>query len=143
MPSVTIFLDESGDLGWKLDAPNGKGGSSQYLTISALCVPNEKAKVPRRAIRSLYNHFSWSPKTEKKWADMGSNQREHFATIAARMKDRHEDISLISIVVKKKNVMEHIRKDGNKLYNYMIRLALLDYMTGFDVVTFIPDPRVI
>ena len=143
MPSATIFLDESGDLGWKLDAPYRKGGSSRHLTISALCVPSDKSKIPGRAVRSLYRQYKWSPSIEKKWADMSSEQREQFATIAAKMMERHEDISLISIVVKKKNVMEHIRKDGNKLYNYMIRLALLDYMTGFDVVTFIPDPRAI
>jgi hypothetical protein len=37
--------------------------------------------------------------------------------------------------------MEHIRKDGNKLYNYMIRISLLDRMAKHDVVTMVPDPR--
>ena len=28
---MQIFIDESGDLGWILDKPYKKGGSSQYL----------------------------------------------------------------------------------------------------------------
>jgi hypothetical protein len=57
------------------------------------------------------------------------------------MCDKHRDIFLHGIVVQKVNVMEHIRKDSNKLYNYMIRLSLLDRMAGHDVVTMVPDPR--
>ena len=33
---VSVYLDESGDLGWKFDAPYRCGGSSRYLTISAI-----------------------------------------------------------------------------------------------------------
>src|ERR1035441_5537034 len=51
------------------------------------------------------------------------------------------EIALHAIVVKKENVQAHIRTDSNKLYNYMIRLALLDKMAKHDVVTLVPDPR--
>jgi hypothetical protein len=37
--------------------------------------------------------------------------------------------------------MGHIRNDPNKLYNYMIRLSLLNFMAKHDLVTMIPDPR--
>ena len=72
---------------------------------------------------------------------MKTDQRKFFAEEAHKMCLQHSDILLKAIVVKKENVLEHIRKDGNKLYNYMIRLLLLDFMAEFDVVTFIPDPR--
>jgi hypothetical protein len=39
--------------------------------------------------------------------------------------DSENDIILHAIVVKKEHVLLHIRQDANKLYNYMIRLALL------------------
>ncbi len=71
---------------------------------------------------------------------MSANQRIEFARAAAALCDAHTDIFLHAIVVKKQNVMSHIRDDGNKLYNYMIGLSLLDRMQTHDVVTLVPDP---
>lgn len=141
MASSIIYLDESGDLGWTFTAPYRAGGSSRFLTISALCVPNEKKHIPKRLVKGLYKKFNWSPQNEKKWVDMSDAPRKEFAENANRMCQAHKDISLHAIVVKKENVLAHIRKDANKLYNYMIKLALLDFMAQFDVVTLIPDPR--
>ena len=64
-----------------------------------------------------------------------------FAHTARKMCDQHNDIYLHAMVVKKQNVEEHIRKDANKLYNYMIRLSLLERMSGYDLVTIVPDAR--
>ncbi len=55
--------------------------------------------------------------------------------------DANSDIVIHAIVVKKQNVLAHIQRDSNKLYNYMVRLALLKRMAKYDVVTMIPDPR--
>lgn len=141
MASSIIYLDESGDLGWSFDAPYRAGGSSRHLTISALCVPNEKKHIPKRVIKNLYQKFKWPVGVEKKWVDMDEAQRKEFADQANSMCVSNPDITLRAIVVKKENVLAHIRRDANKLYNYMIRLALLDFMAQFDVVTLIPDPR--
>ncbi len=45
------------------------------------------------------------------------------------------------MVVKKENVGKHIRKDPNKLYNFMTKLCLLDRMAIYEQVTLVPDPR--
>lgn len=139
--SVFIYLDEAGDLGWKFDAPYRKGGSSRYLTISALCVPEGKRHLPKRMVRKLYDRFGWDPTVEKKWASMDATARSAFAAEMRKLCDANPDIVLHAIVVKKQNVLAHIRNDGNKLYNYMIRLALLARMAKHDVVTMVPDPR--
>jgi len=141
MTSSIIYLDESGDLGWKFDAPYRQGGSSRYLTISALCVPLEKKHIPKRVIKSLYIKYKQRSDTEFKWARMTNHQRQFFAEQMRDMCLQHPDIFVKAIVVKKQNVLAHIRKDGNKLYNYMIKLALLDFMSQFEVVTLVPDPR--
>jgi len=141
MLSLIIYLDESGDLGWKFNSPPGKGGSSRYLTISALCIPYEKKHIPKRIIKSIYDKYKWDTKTEYKWTHMNLNQRKFFAEKAHKMCLNHPDILLKAIAVKKENVQVHIRKDGNKLYNYMIKLLLLNFMAGFDFVRLIPDPR--
>lgn len=72
---------------------------------------------------------------------MGASERSAFAAEIRKLCDANPDIFLHAIVVKKQNVLAHIRADGNKLYNYMIRLALLARLAKHDVVTMIPDPR--
>lgn len=72
---------------------------------------------------------------------MDASIRSSFAAAIRKLCDDHNDIVLHAIVVKKQNVLAHIRADGNKLYNYMIKLALLKRMAKHDLVTLVPDPR--
>lgn len=141
MPEITIALDESGDLGWKFDAPYRNGGSSRHLTIASILYPQEKNKHPKRLIKNLYTKFKWDTKTEIKWSDMNSAARIEFANDIKKLITTHPDIKLLSITVKKESVLPHIRTDENKLYNYMIGLSLLNEMKDHERVTFIPDPR--
>ena len=140
---VTIYLDESGDLGFDFGKPYRIGGSSRFLTIGALCVPPAKKHLPKRLIKRLYDKFGWNTAREKKWADMSGSARTEFAARARELCDNNTDICLHAITVKKERVMAHIRNDSNKLYNYMIRLSLLDFMATHDLVTMIPDARAI
>jgi hypothetical protein len=139
--SAIVFLDESGDLGWNFTAPYGAGGSSRFLTIAAICVPSEKKHLPKRVMRDLYGKFKWPVSVEKKWAGMTPEERSEFAFAARTLCNKHPEIVLHTITVKKINVQEHIRNDENKLYNYMIRLCLLDQLCEFEAVTMVPDPR--
>jgi hypothetical protein len=138
-----VYVDESGDLGWRFDAPYRLGGSSRYLTVGSLCLPAEKQHIPKRVIKDLYQTFKWPTAKEKKWNEMTPAERAAFACAAAKMCDQHPDIHLHGITVRKDNVAAHIRTDENKLYNYMIRLSLLDCMAAQNEVLFIPDPRTI
>lgn len=72
---------------------------------------------------------------------MSSAERLAFAETVEVMCKKHPDIHLHVITVKKENVEDHIRSDCNKLYNYMIRLCVLECMAEQDQVVFIPDPR--
>jgi len=141
VPDVTIALDESGDLGWSFDSPYRAGGSSRHLTIASILYPQAKNQHPKRLIKKLYTKFEWDPKKEIKWADMSADQRIEFAEKLRTLVTTHTDIKLLSITVKKEKVQEHIRGDGNKLYNYMIGLSLLNEMKNHASVLFIPDPR--
>ena len=141
MGNSIIYLDESGDLGWNFSAPYRQGGSSRHLTITGLCVPSEKKHIPKRVVKGLYTKFGWSTSRERKWVEMSPKARTEFANTARKMCDQHNDIHIHAMVVKKQNVEEHIRKDANKLYNYMIRLSLLERMAGYDLVTVVPDAR--
>jgi hypothetical protein len=138
---LTIFVDESGDLGWKFDQPYREGGSSRHLTIGSVCIPPGKEYLTRRVVRDLYDKFRWNTKKEKKWVDMSDVARTEFVRAARQLAEAHNDIHFHAITVKKENVQPHIRSDSNKLYNYMVRLSLLDRMALHASVTLVPDPR--
>jgi hypothetical protein len=141
LSSAIVYLDESGDLGWTFNPAYNSGGSSRHLTIAALCAPSEKRHIPKRLIKSLYAKFNWPVSTEKKWSRMTPDERLEFADSARAMCEAHPDIFLHAITVKKQNVQDHIRADSNKLYNYMIRLSIVDRLAKYDDVVLIPDPR--
>jgi len=141
LASANFYVDESGDLGWKFDAPYRQGGSSRYLTIATLVCSPEKDHLPKRLITNLYKKFNWNAKKEKKWADMSKTSREEFAKETHKLVLANDDIKLFSITVCKERVLEHIRKDCNKLYNFMIKLSLIDEMCKYSRVNLIPDPR--
>jgi len=138
---LQIYVDESGDLGWSFEQPYGQGGSSRYLTIAALLVPDELDHLPRRKVKDLYRYGKWDTKREKKWVEMSVDARLTFAKSAVLLHEKNPKIAYKTIAVKKQNVNANFRRDSNKLYNYMIRLLLLDDMVKHPFVTLIPDPR--
>lgn len=140
---IVIYLDESGDLGWSFAAPYLQGGSSRYLTISALVAPDSKHHLPGRVIRDIYTARNWSTGKEKKWSDMSAAARKDFVGRAVKLRAQHPDISFHSIVVDKHRVKVALRADANLLYNYMIKLCLIGEMRKHDNVTLVPDPRTI
>jgi hypothetical protein len=89
----------------------------------------------------MYQKYKWKAGKERKFVQLSPHQRVEFATKAKILCDANPDIHIHAIVVKKQNVQAHIRADGNKLYNYMIKLALVKKMATHDVVTLVPDPR--
>lgn len=138
---MLAYLDESGDLGWNFDKPVYQGGSSRYMTITALTLPETKRHLPKRIIRDLYNKFHIPTSKEKKGGMLTPDQRNYIVEHAERLLVKHSDICLYSITVYKPNVSSHIRTDANKLYNYMIELRLLDAFAAEPHVTLVPDPR--
>lgn len=138
---MLIYVDESGDLGWSFDRPYGEGGSSRYLAIAAMLLPEELDHHPQRKIKDLYRYGKWDVKREKKWVEMPADARLTFARNAVKLREKHADITYKAIVVNKPNVNGNFRRDSNKLYNYMLRLLLLDDMAKQERVTLIPDPR--
>jgi hypothetical protein len=141
LSSAIIFADESGDLGWTFDKPYRTGGSSRHLTVAAICVPTEKRHLPKRAVRNLYKAYGWPTCTERKWVDMPAPARTDFAKAAVELCTKNPDISMHAIIVNKVNVEAHIRKDPNKLYNFMVKVSLLDCFAKYDTATFVPDER--
>lgn len=140
---MNVYLDESGDLGWNFEHPYRQGGSSRFLTIALLICPSEKKKLPIRIVKNIYRRKNWSPRNELKAINLENSDKVFFSQKATQLCQNNEDIKIATITVKKENVRDHIRLDPNKLYNYMIKFALLDYIHLFPRVAFIPDIRTI
>ena len=138
---MQVYLDESGDTGWKLSLPFRKGGSSRFLCLAFLLLPKLHQKVPQQIIADLYKKYGWI--RERKSADCSARQKLEFATAANEMLRTYQDIKIDCIVVKKENVKSHIRADPNKLYNYMCKLVVPEYVKHVETFDFIPDKRTI
>jgi hypothetical protein len=136
---MQVYLDESGDLGWTFLAPYRAGGSSRFLCLAFLFVPRAHRRVPKRIMRDLYHKYGWAG--ERKAFEATEAQKLEFAQAVNAMLEKHKDIAVDCIIVKKENVQEHIRADGNKLYNYMCKLVLCDHVAGVREIKFMPDKR--
>lgn len=136
-----IYIDESGDLGFILNKPFRNGGSSRYLTITFLLVPENLSHHPRRIVRELYEKRKRSPKNEIKGNSLSKSARLFVAENAVKLLLKFPKIKIMAITVNKQNVEEHICKDANKLYNYMIGLVLPGKVKHQEKITLIPDKR--
>lgn len=137
-------MDESGDLGWKFDAPYRKGGSSRYLTIAFILCPSNKSHKLDRIVKQIYESRGvFFKDTEVKGSSLTVEEMERIATLTRNLLEKDKDFRLMSITVNKANVKEHIQRDSNKLYNYMIQLALLKYVKRYDEVNLIRDNRTV
>lgn len=120
-----IYLDESGDTGWKFDKPYNGGGSSRYLTIGYLVVPENDRFAPKRCVRKVYDKFRFGYNVELKGSEMLSKHRDYACEKILSMFEKKPEYQLGAITVKKEHVSPVIRADANMLYNYMIRKAVL------------------
>ena len=143
LPSLILFyLDESGDLGWTLDQPYNNGGSSRYLTIAAFSIPKRYDHLPKRLMKGVYRFKRWRlGENELKSTNLKPRDKVVFANSTAALLQRCPDMKIYAITVNKEKVEDHIRRDPNVLYNYMIRLLLADDLASLQKVCIIPDPR--
>ncbi len=114
--ATNVYLDESGDLGWMLEKPYRRGGSSRHLTIAYIICPSEKKHLPKRIVKNLYKKLRESSRVEIKGSSLSVVQKEYVARETMKLLNLHPDIILGAITVRKENVLEHIREDANKLY---------------------------
>lgn len=138
-----IYLDESGDLGWSFHLPYRGGGSSRYLTIGYLICEDIDCKYPKRLVRDAYHKFQWNPAKEKKATDLSAIQKQYIAEQTIKMLTAHPQMHLGAITVRKERVATHIRIDGNKLYNYMIKLGTLGVVQHHQTSRLIRDNRTV
>ncbi|WP_456314152.1 DUF3800 domain-containing protein [Pseudomonas shirazensis] len=122
---MKIYIDESSDLGWKLDKPNRNGGSSKFITITGILISKDEEKYISRFISDIYKKYHLTPNIEKKGANF---LPEHSSFITSQLNNKliskSNSFKIISITVNKAKVFESLKKDKNIFYNYVLGLLL-------------------
>ncbi len=121
-----IYLDESGDLGWRFSSPYRNGGSSRFITIGFFCCPATHFNIPQRLVRDFYRRYSFDTKIEVKASDLKSHHKEFICNETVKMLEKYPDFKLGAITANKINVPIPIQSDANTLYNYMIGESVVD-----------------
>src|ERR1700733_5341815 len=107
---MTVFLDESGDLGWTFDKPNGDGGSSRFITISGIVIEDKQLKYVKRYISDLYQKYKLTPKVEKKGCNFSNSDATYIATNLSKVISKAPSLKIISITARKEKVLPKLRE---------------------------------
>lgn len=128
-------------MGWKFDSPFRHGGSSRFLTIAYLIVPENKYHLCNRFVKNVYREFKVKPKKELKATTLKIRQKVWIAEQGVDLLNLNPDFRIGAITVNKEKVFPHIRTDANKLYNYMMAISILDKVKTSPKVNLIRDER--
>jgi len=111
-----IYLDESGDLGFKK-------GSSKYFVISFIAMDTKTNLILKRKIKKVKKRHKIGKDVEIK-----ANKSNHSLRVDVLNKICSLPIEIYSITTKKQGINKSLRKDTNIFYNYMVNLILVPYI---------------
>lgn len=137
---MQIFIDESGDFGWKLDQPFRSGGSSKYFVVCYLSVPVSKRNRPKKRIENFYKKYSVPKSEELKGSLLEQEKRKWFCEEVVLMLKRDDDIKLGTIVLDKKSVPTILRTDSpDIIHSHMIHLGVTKHAITKEETRIVPD----
>ncbi len=113
---MLVFLDDSGDPGFKLDK-----GSSQFFVISLVIFnDNLEAEKTAVAIKELRRDLGFSDQTEFKFFKSRREVREKFLGAVNQF-----DFRIRSLVIDKRLIKsDHLKANKNSFYSYAIKIVL-------------------
>ncbi|MGK0365157.1 MAG: hypothetical protein ACI85O_002222 [Saprospiraceae bacterium] len=137
-----IYFDESGDLGWTLNLPYRKGGSSRFFLIAYLIIPKEKNKLIERFINKFHKERK-GIKKEIKGASFRNSRAKVMSRLIIDFIRQNSDITIGYVVIKKSNVPITLVASGNDdvMYNYMVKIGITNKIGHFASVDIIPDKK--
>ena len=138
-----IYLDESGDLGWSFCKPYRSGGSSRFLTLGYLITPTTHINIPKRLVKEFYQKFNFPKNTEVKASMLKSEHKNYICNKTVDLIKKYPDFKLGTITVKKESVAQHVRNDGNSLYNFMIGDSIIPHIKDHHSAKLTRDNRTI
>lgn len=163
MTSGLAYMDESGDLGWKLDAPYQQGGSSRYFIVAiAIGIENQHRRFGK-VMDALHAAQKWTSLKEKKWANASNQARLSFCQFAAKELSVTKQLRVMVAVCHKKNAPDFMRAADIKtmrpkasdaeiakletqykgrahlVYSLMVAETLAEHLPTLDSFAYCPD----
>jgi hypothetical protein len=124
---LTIYLDESGDLGFSQD-------SSTYLTLA--CISTSSTRALKRAVRNLKESVGYSRRVEFKATKDKWQVRQRLLSLVPAL-----CLEIRAISVYKPHVFPSLRANVNALYNYVAGLLLVPYLRHLTAARLVIDRR--
>lgn len=143
MTTTSIFLDESGDLGWTLSKPRLQGGSSRFIVLAAITVPSGLNKHIERIITGFYKSRGRPHSNELKSTALNGHERKSFAKALTKLKEKHSAFSFHAVVAEKSNVIHALSNKTEVLYTHMAEQMLHQTIALYPSVDFYPDARTV
>lgn len=137
-----VYFDESGDLGWTLDKPFRKGGSSQYFTIAYIILPTNKNKYITRFLKKFHKERNGKER-EIKGASLRNARAKSITRKIINLLEWNNDMVIGAVTVKNINVPPRLLGTANDdvLYNHLVKIGLCDTLKNLNKVNIIPDRR--
>lgn len=120
---MNIYMDESGDLGFK-----GLPGSSKYIIITILLIHSRHpAKIFKFLFRKIREKYKIRKNIEIKGENSTPRVRKEVLTRLAEL-----DIEIFVHIAEKKNILPefHGKKAKEYFYNYIVGIILNDCISG-------------
>lgn len=158
------YLDESGDLGWKLDLPYLNGGSSRHFVIAIAIGMNTSYRRIGKVVDDLHELQNWTSVKEKKWGTIKSDTvRGKFCQLAAKEIATNPEIKVLVAVYHKETAPDFLRSvdvramhpdeteadliklemkykgRAHLVYAMMVAEILADHLPPMDTFTYCPD----
>jgi hypothetical protein len=117
----TVYIDESGDDGFKFPATPGAGGSSEWLVLSAVIVRTAAESQIIRMMADLRARLGRRPLEPLHFRNMKHELRIPYVTAIAS-----QPLRVISVLVHKPSLSDpsKFEKPKNRLYFYSVRYLL-------------------
>jgi Protein of unknown function (DUF3800) len=136
---LSIYLDESGDLGREFELPFGRGGSSRFFTLAAVAVDDAQISQLTRTVRGIYKGRSRLVKSELKSHQLNQKEKALFAQQAKQMAQTKKLTELSAITVDKRSLPALMHTDREVMLHHMHKQLLLPLLISHAEVTLIPD----
>jgi Protein of unknown function (DUF3800) len=123
----TIFLDESGDLGFDLT----KSRTSQFFVVT--CLPVRDKRLIEKAFRRVMRGFSPSERLRHNGTLQATKETDR-TRLKLLNELVHRDVSVVAIYLNKRRVHTHLPEEQHVLYNYVANI-LLDRIYDKDLLS--------
>jgi hypothetical protein len=107
--AAMAYMDESGDLGWKLDEPYLDGGSSRFFVIAIAIGMNQGFRRFGKVVDRLHKMQKWTSSKEKKWKTISAQARLNFCQLAAAELASNPDMRVLVAVCHKEHAPDFMQ----------------------------------